>query len=131
MEFDNNTPIYLQVINKIKQDIVCGKLKAGDKLPSSRDLAIELNINFNTVARVYKELEIEGIVFTKRGLGTFVTESKVIIENIRYEMADKLIRVFTKGMFELGFTVEEIIRFIKENGIKSEISNAEKVQQIK
>ena len=73
MEFNNNIPIYLQVIEKIKQDIVSGKLKPGEKMPSSRDYSNELGINFNTVARVYRELESEEIVFTKRGLGTFIT----------------------------------------------------------
>lgn len=113
MEFNNNIPIYLQVIEKIKQDIVSGKLKPGEKMPSSRDYSNELGINFNTVARVYRELESEEIVFTKRGLGTFITESNQIIENLRYTMAKNQITAFIDGMKQLGYTKEDMIKFIE------------------
>ncbi len=116
LEFNNNIPIYLQVIEKIKQDIVSKKLKPGEKMLSSREYSNELGINFNTVARVYKELENEKIVFTKRGLGTFITESAEQIENLRYEMAKNHIAIFIKGMQQIGYTKEEMINFIeKEN----------------
>lgn len=116
MDFNNNIPIYLQVIERIKQDIVSGKLKPGDKMPSSREYSNELGINFNTVARVYKELEMEEIVFTKRGLGTFITESDKQIESLRYTMAKNQITAFIEGMKQLGYTKEDMIRFIeKEN----------------
>ncbi|MDD2396351.1 MAG: GntR family transcriptional regulator [Tissierellia bacterium] len=116
MDFNNNIPIYLQVIERIKQDIVSGKLKPGDKMPSSREYSNELGINFNTVARVYKELEMEEIVFTKRGLGTFITESDKQIESLRYTMAKNQITTFIEGMKQLGYTKEDMIKFIeKEN----------------
>jgi GntR family transcriptional regulator len=116
LDFNNNIPIYLQVIERIKQDIVSGKLKPGDKMPSSREYSNELGINFNTVARVYKELEMEEIVFTKRGLGTFITESDKQIESLRYTMAKNQITTFIEGMKQLGYTKEDMIRFIeKEN----------------
>lgn len=114
MEFNNNIPIYMQVIHKIKQDIVTGKLKLGDKLPSSRDYSYELGINFNTVARVYKELEMDEIVFTKRGLGTFITESSEKAESIRKEMAKELIENYISGMKQLGFMKSDMIEFIKD-----------------
>lgn len=113
LEFNNNIPIYLQVIEKIKQDIVSGKLKPGEKMLSSREYSNELGINFNTVARVYKELEMEEIVFTKRGLGTFITESTEQIDSLRYDMAKKQIVTFIKGMRQIGYTKEEMIRFIE------------------
>ncbi len=116
LEFNNNIPIYLQVIEKIKQDIVSGKLKPGEKMLSSREYSNELGINFNTVARVYKELEMEEIVFTKRGLGTFITQSAEQIEDLRYAMAKNQIVTFIKGMKQIGYTKEEMIKFIeKEN----------------
>lgn len=113
MNFDNNIPIYLQVMEKIKQDIVTGKMKIGDKMPSSRDFANELGINFNTVARVYKEMEMEEILFTKRGLGTFITETPEKIDRLRYEMAKKQIDSFIKGMKQIGYSKEDMIRFIE------------------
>ncbi len=116
MEFNNNMPIYLQVIHKLKQDIVTGKLKLGEKMPSSRDYSNELGLNFNTVARVYKEMEMEGIVFTKRGLGTFITESSEKVESIRLEMAKELIENFVDGMLQIGFIREGcILSFKKSN----------------
>lgn len=115
MEFNNNMPIYLQVIHKLKQDIVTGKLKLGEKMPSSRDYSNELGLNFNTVARVYKEMEMENIVFTKRGLGTFITESSEKVESIRLEMAKELIENFVDGMLQIGFTQEDMISFIKKS----------------
>lgn len=114
MEFNNNMPIYLQVIHKIKQDIITGKLKPGEKMLSSREYSQELGLNFNTVARVYKEMEMENIVFTKRGLGTFITESEEKIENIRYDTAKELLENFVNGMEQIGFTRNEMIEFIKE-----------------
>ena len=85
-------------------------------MPSSREYSNELGINFNTVARVYKELEIEKIVFTKRGLGTFITESDNQIEDLRYTMAKNQITEFIEGMKQLGYTKEDMIKFIeKEN----------------
>ncbi|HOK48715.1 MAG TPA: GntR family transcriptional regulator [Sedimentibacter sp.] len=113
MEFNNNIPIYLQVIDKIKQDIVSGKLKPGDKMPSSREYSYELGINFNTVARVYKELENEQILFTKRGLGTYITESREQIEDLRYRMAKNLIVSFIEGMKQLGYSKKDMIKFIE------------------
>lgn len=113
MEFNNNIPIYIQVMVKIKQDIVTKKLGLGDKMPSSRDYANELGINFNTVARVYKELEMEELLFAKRGLGTFITEDPKRIDSLRYEMAKMQIDAFIKGMKQIGYTREEMIKFIK------------------
>lgn len=115
MEFDNNVPIYIQVVNKIKQDLVMGKLSPGDKMPSTRDFANEIGLNLNTVARVYKELEIEDIVFTKRGLGTFVTESEEKVNGIRSEMAKNLLLNFISGMKGIGYKKDEIVSILKEN----------------
>ncbi|MDD4088488.1 MAG: GntR family transcriptional regulator [Tissierellia bacterium] len=113
LEFNNNIPIYLQVIERIKQDIVSGRLKSGEKMLSSREYSNELGINFNTVARVYKELEMEEIVFTKRGLGTFITESDKQIEELRYTMAKNRITSFIEGMKQLGYTKKDMIKFLE------------------
>lgn len=75
MEFKTNIPIYLQVIEDIKQKIIAGTLPLGSKLPSSRELAIEYQINPNTAARIYSEMESMGLSYTRRGIGTFVTEN--------------------------------------------------------
>lgn len=112
MKFNNNIPIYLQVINKIKSDIITGKLNPGDKMPSTRDLAKELGINPNTASRVYKEMEALGLCFKKRGLGTFITESDEIVKTIKNDMAEQLIGGFIEGMKKLGFSFDEMVELI-------------------
>ena len=114
IQFDNNMPIYLQIMNYLKKEIVSGKLKPGDKVPSVRDLATELQINPNTVQRTLAELEREGIVETKRGLGRYVTSEESIIMDIKKEMAGELIDHFIRGMSELGFVREEVISIVSD-----------------
>lgn len=113
MEFNTNIPIYVQVIADIKKDIIRGVLLPGDKLPSGRDLAYKYKINPNTANRVYKELEAEEVCFTKRGLGTYVTEDNEKLTVIKEEMAGTLLDKFIEGMKDLGFTKEELIKMLQ------------------
>lgn len=110
--FDEKLPIYLQIINYLKKDIISGKLKAGDKLPSVRELSSNLRVNPNTIARVYQELEREGVTFTQRGMGTFIKEDSAMISEIKKEMAKEIIDSFLEGMKKLGFDKEEVMRII-------------------
>lgn len=114
IEFDNNLPIYLQIMNYIKREIVTGKLKAGDKIPSVRELAAELQINPNTVQRTFQELEREEVVETKRGLGRYVTSEEAKIMLIKKEMAGNLLDHFIHGMQELGFSNRDIASIVAE-----------------
>ena len=114
MEYNSSLPIYLQVANLIKRDIVTGKRELGEKLPSVRELAVSYTINPNTVSRVYKELEMEGVCFTRRGMGTFVTENPKKVKSMKEEMAGTLIREFLEGMQQLRFTRVEAIRILEE-----------------
>lgn len=114
MEFDNNLPIYIQVIQDIKRDIMRGNLSLGEKLPSGRDLALKYKINPNTSSRIYKELEMLELCYTKRGLGTYVTKEESKVKEIREEMAENLLQVFIDGMKDLGFIKEEITKLIEE-----------------
>ena len=114
MEFNNNIPIYLQIIESIKQDIVVGKLKASQKMPSVRELAGILKVNPNTIQRVYQELDREKITYTKRGMGTYVNEEEKIISSLKEEISQKIILDFVEGMNKLGFSNEEMINTLKE-----------------
>ncbi|MGF7048240.1 GntR family transcriptional regulator [Paenibacillus sp. DS2015] len=122
IEFDNNLPIYLQIMNHIKRQIVTGILQAGDKIPSVRELAAELQINPNTVQRALQELEREGIVETKRGLGRFVTSEESKIMMIKKEMAGELLSHFINGMQELGFEDHDIVSIVADAVTKNEES---------
>lgn len=112
IEFNEKTPIYLQIMDLIKMDIVTGKLKANDKLPSVRDMAMNLKVNPNTLQRSYQELERLGIVYTQRGTGTFVGEEKNMVEDLKKEMSKEVIDSFILRMKSLGFTDNEIIKSI-------------------
>lgn len=110
MEFNPALPIYLQVMTAIKREIVTGTLEMGARLPSVRELAVQYAINPNTAGRVYRELENEGICFTRRGMGTFVTEDAQKVAQLKEAMADELARQYLDGMRRLGITQEEALR---------------------
>lgn len=114
LNFNDKIPIYIQIMNMIKLDIVTRKLLGGDKLPSVRDLSQNLKVNPNTIQRAYQELERDGITYTQRGMGTFVAENEDMIKKLKKEMAEDTIESFLKGMKNLGFTETEILEIIEE-----------------
>ena len=96
MDFQANYPIYLQIAEDVKRRIVIGELKPGDKLPSNAELAIAYQVNPNTVQRIYRQLEAEGISYTKRGIGTFLAEDPAMPERLRQEIGEKLSAQFLR-----------------------------------
>ena len=114
MQYDPNSPIYLQVMEAIQTDIVTGKRRPGEKLPGGREMAMQYTINPNTAARVYQELEKEGLCETKRGLGTFVTENGPRIAALREEMARQAVHTFLRNAEKLGIGRQEAARMILE-----------------
>jgi GntR family transcriptional regulator len=114
MEYDSRTPIYLQVIDMIKKRMVQGEIMPGDKLPSTRALALEYGVNPNTAARIYDEMETMGLCYTERGLGTFMVADGSVVQQLRKQMADQMIREFVREMAALGYTVQEMKEAIEE-----------------
>lgn len=114
MDFSASTPIYLQVVEEIKRLLMSGELKPGDKLWSARDMAIRYQINPNTAARVYKELEMQQLCYTKRGLGTYLTEEPGIAEELRKEKAEQLVQSFVTELRALGYTKEELHKLLED-----------------
>lgn len=117
-ELDEGRPIYPQLMDEIRFRIITEVYKAGDKIPSVRELAVEAKVNANTMQKALTELEREGLVFTSRSTGRTVTEDTEKIRLIRKEMAEKEIDRFVAYMQGLGFTLEEIQTLIAE--IKSD-----------
>ena len=115
MEFNSRIPIYLQVIDVIKKQLVTGKISPGSKLVSTRELAVKYNINPNTAARIYKEMELMGICYTKRGLGTFVTESNEKIDEMKEDITLNVINIFINEMKELGYTKKDMVEEIRSS----------------
>jgi GntR family transcriptional regulator len=106
-------PLYAQLERAVRDAIAAGKLKAGEKLPTVRQLAVDLRINANTVAKVYLELERAGVVETRRGVGTFIsgTQAPAPLRDRKRELA-ALSDSYTLRAKQLGFTSNEILDYL-------------------
>ena len=113
-DLDNNRPIYLQLMEKIQQDIISGVYHAGDRLPSVRVLALEASVNPNTMQKALSELERNGLVHTQRTSGRFITEDKTMLKQLKTELAAVHIQDFLNTMKQLGFPPEEILELIEK-----------------
>lgn len=111
--FSDDKPIYLQLMEQIQLQIICGVYKAGEKLPSVRDIASEASVNPNTMQKALTELERTGLVFSKRTSGRFITEDVQMIKDIRNDLAKDQITTFFKNMERIGYTHEEIVELVK------------------
>jgi|SRR5450830_519915 len=108
MDFDDRTPIYIQIMDMIERRIAAGELKTGQQLPSVRDLAQQIVVNPNTVQKAYVELEREGYVATQRGTGTFVSGDHGTVDLLRQGLARGIVATYVADMRSLGFEPEEI-----------------------
>ncbi len=113
MNFDPMKPIWAQVAAQLKQQVASGKLPPGSKLPGGRELAVQYGINPNTAARIYQELEREGVCETRRGLGTFVADSPGLVRKLKKDMAGASVTRFLAEMEGLGLTREDVIELIQ------------------
>lgn len=107
MDFHTDRPIYLQIMDFIIQQIVSGKLQPGDKVKAVREMAVELATNPNTVQRALQELEREDILFSRRGLGRFVTEDIGKIDALQNQEVEQVIENFLAEMKKFGWTEEQ------------------------
>lgn len=112
---NNRLPIYRQIANQICAAVARGRLRAGQRLPSVRELSQSLVINPNTVARAYTELEREGVLNTRVGLGVFVAASRQeLSKKVRRERLVKLIDHLLVEAVRLGFSADEVLELIAE-----------------
>ena len=111
-KFNDDTPIYLQLIEALKTDIVSGKYRSGDRLPAVRDLAFEAGVNPNTVQRAYTELERQGLVQSERTSGRFVSIDDEKIKELRKDLSDAYIRDLFQKLRDLGMddkTIRDVL----------------------
>lgn len=111
-ELNSDKPVYLQIMEKIERDILSGKYKPGDKFPSVRELAAHAMVNPNTMQKALAELERNGLVYSQRTSGRFITDNKELLETMKREIAKKEVQDFITHMKTLGFTNQEIQRFV-------------------
>lgn len=107
-QFNENLPIYLQIIRRFEVAVARGELAQGAKLPSVRETAIEMQVNPNTVQRAYQEMERIGFVTTKRGQGSYVTDDPVVLTGLRDRLAQESIERFITEMAALGIHASEL-----------------------
>ena len=111
-QFRNDIPIYTQLIAQIQQRIVSGALLPGERLPSVRDLAAEAGVNPNTMQRALAQLEAEGLVYTERTTGRFVTEDTALLEQLRDETARAMTAEYLEKMRGIGYGPAEAAKLM-------------------
>lgn len=112
----SDRPIYLQLMECIQLGIISGRYAPGDKLPSVRELAAEAAVNPNTMQKALMELERTGLVYTQRTSGRYITEDTALIERCKKQIAEGQITEFLDKLKGMGYSVEEIIRFMESIG---------------
>ena len=120
--FDNERPIYIQLVEKIRIDIVSGKFKKGERLPSVRELALIMKVNPNTMQKALIELEDEKLIFTERTNGKFVTEDEELIEEVKKNLAKEKVNNYLNSMKDIGINYDLAIKYLQELGGKNGIS---------
>lgn len=124
LDFRSGIPIYVQIMDQVKHLIATGALRPGDQLPTVRQLAADLRVNFNTVARAYRMLDEAGIISTQHGRGTYLLEeSEAASQKLRQQALEGLTRHYLAEANKLGFTPQEVaevfdqtIKIWKEQG---------------
>ena len=114
--FDNNIPIYLQLVQQLKNHIISGDFKSGERLPSVRELAFQCKVNPNTMQKALGELEELKLIYTERTNGKFVTEDKKLIDKFKTEYADELSNKYFSMMENIGFNKEQTLNYLKQFG---------------
>lgn len=113
-KFSSDKPVYLQISDRIVKKVLSGEYKAGEQIPSVRQIALEAAVNPNTVQHAFTELENEGLIISRGTLGRFVTEDTQVVASCRRKMAEQLVREFSKNMNELSITKEQAVNMIEE-----------------
>lgn len=114
MEFKDNIPIYLRIEQYLYRQIALGKMKAGEKIPSVRKLALELTVNVNTVQRALQEMNTQGILYTKRGEGNFVTEDTELLSKTKQSLINNELDEFVQNMEKLGVKKDKLVSTLTE-----------------
>lgn len=119
-EFDNNIPIYIQLVEQLKIYIVSGKIKSGERLPSVRDLALQTQVNPNTMQKALAELEDLQLVYTERTNGKYVTKDQKLIDKLKLDYVNELSRKYLSSMKDIGFSELDAIEHLKKIGGKEQ-----------
>ena len=118
VDFDNNIPIYIQLVEKIKVNIISGQYFPGEKLSSVRELALQTKVNPNTMQKALSELEDLKLIYTESTNGKYVTKDEKLIEKYKKQYAKEISEKYFSNMKDIGFNKDETIKYIQELGGK-------------
>jgi GntR family transcriptional regulator len=115
LDFRSSEPAYLQIARQVEQLVAGGALKLGDQLPTVRELATELRVNFNTVGRAYRVLDETRLISTQRGRGTYVWEqpTEATMQGLKKKSLEELSQAYRNEISQLGYTVDEAIEELR------------------
>ena len=116
--FNDETPIYLQIIENIKIRIISKEYLPQQKLPSVRDLSLEYEVNPNTIQKALSELENSGLIFTERTNGKYVTDNEKLISDVRSQTIRKMVDDFYVAMAKIGLEKEDVLEILNGKGIE-------------
>ena len=114
--FDNERPIYIQLVEMIRIEIVSGKFKKGQKIPSVRELALIMKVNPNTMQKALVELENEKLIYTERTNGKYVTEDEELIETVKRKLAKEIVNNYLNSMKDIGIDYNSAVKYLQEGG---------------
>lgn len=112
--FDNNIPIYVQLSEIIRIEIISGKLKPGEKIPSVRELSIMVKANPNTIQKALMELEKEKLIYTERTNGKYITNDNKLILKYKNKIIQEKMSTFLEGMMKIGIDINDIKKYLQD-----------------
>lgn len=115
-KFDDNRPIYLQLVQFIRNDIVSGVFPPGSKLPSVREFSLKAKVSPNTIQKALSELEDEKLIVTDRTNGKYVSKDIKKNNKVKDKLINELTKEYVNSLLDLGLNKEDIIELIKKEG---------------
>lgn len=117
-DFDNERPIYIQIVEQLKISIISGRFKLGERLPSVRELALAAKVNPNTMQKALIELENNNLIYTERTNGKYVVNDKKLLDKEREKLAQDIINKYLNDMNKLGISLQDTICYLQKLGGK-------------
>lgn len=128
-KFTSDAPIYIQIMDEIKLRIARGKLKAGDKVPSVRELAVLAGVNPNTMQKALSELEREGVLYSQRTSGRFVSDTNDYELDVKKDVGKKYVKTYVDEMRLLGYGDDELVGAVQQYIEESESEESEQLSE--
>lgn len=116
LDFRSGVPIYVQIVEEVQQSLAAGQLKPGDQLPTVRQLASDIRVNFNTVARAYRMLDDAGLISTQQGRGTYILETATtkLPDLLRQETLEDLVEKSLSRILAQGYRLSDVEQKLQE-----------------